>query len=210
MAIRNLIFDLGGVLFAIDVPRAFSNFQALIPPAHAAQNPKNLIEIAHHAAFNDFETGLLSPAEFRDALRAQYGVQGSDAQIDAAWNSLLIGVIPGRVAALQTLARDYRLVLLSNTNQIHAEQYAQEVQPLFACFEHTFLSFEMGLRKPDPEIYSAVLKSRQMTAKESIFIDDNSSNLEGAQKIGMGTFLVDDSPGHHFEDFLQHLSMKND
>ncbi|HHG83211.1 MAG TPA: HAD family phosphatase [Bacteroidetes bacterium] len=209
MAIQNLIFDLGGVLYAIDIQRTFDRLWALVPPTETRPVPKDFSNVADHEIFRAFEKGDLSAPDFREALRHRFGLVGSDAAIDAAWNALLLGVIPGRIATLKQLSAHYRLILLSNTNSIHKQHYAAEVAPLFACFEQIFLSFEMGLRKPDASIYTTILNECGINAAQSLFIDDTQANLNGAAALGIQTFLIGNEAGSKFTDLLQKLNTSN-
>ena len=182
-----LIFDFGNVLIEIDPARSIKAFQAL-----GATADLNL----EADFFHDFETGILSAAEFRDALRGQLKWAASESSIDRAWNELLLEVPPRTLAKLQQLrAKGYKLALLSNTNTIHIDEVRRRLGPFgygeFArCFERIFYSYEMGLRKPDPAIFAAVERELGITKpKEVLFIDDNAANIASAAKHGWGTLL---------------------
>lgn len=207
MPIHNLIIDLGGVLYAIAPEKSVAAFRKLIPPKFLESLPEaEKHQIGSHPIFFEMEKGTLDPATFRDSMRRELGVEASDQEIDDAWNALLMGVIPGRIADLKALSSRFRLVLLSNTNLIHAWQYAEAVKPLFACFEHVYLSYEMGMRKPDREIYDTVLRESGMIGSESLFVDDSEANIEGGQQAGLQTFLFSGQEGHRWEDLIQMLS----
>lgn len=181
--LRNLVFDLGGVLYAIDPPRATRKLLGFMPES-ARKTPEAWF-LEGQALFDALEAGHISPAEFRDQLRNSHGLQASDAAIDTAWNSLLIGVLPGRAEAIADLKGRYRLILLSNTNLIHQIALRDECAPLFAHFERLFFSYEMGLRKPAPIIYTTALQEMGMDPAESLFIDDNRDNVRGAEDAGL-------------------------
>jgi putative hydrolase of the HAD superfamily len=181
-----LIFDFGNVLIEIDPTRSIEAFQAL-----GAKADLNL----EAEFFHDFETGILSAAGFRDALRSQLKWAASGSSIDRAWNELLLEVPPRTLANLHQLrAKGYKLALLSNTNPIHIDK-VRRLGPFgygeFArCFERIFYSYEMGLRKPDPAIYAAVDRELGIdNPAEVLFIDDNSANIASAAKHGWGTLL---------------------
>ena len=180
-----LIFDFGNVLIEIDPARSIQAFQALGAPADL-----NL----EADFFHDFETGILSAAEFRDALRSQLKWAASESSIDRAWNELLLEVQPRTLAKLHQLrAKGYKLALLSNTNPIHIDEVRRRLGPFgygeFArCFERIFYSYEMGLRKPDPAIYAAVDRELGITSPaEVLFIDDNAANIASAAAYGWRT-----------------------
>ena len=182
-SVKNLVFDLGGVLYAIDPGRTTEALVALLPEGLAPGEDAWTSDA--QPIFDALEEGKLDPVSFRGRLRETYGLLGQDAEIDAAWNKLLLGVMPGRVEALQYLARHYRLILLSNTNLIHQIAIAEECAPLFAAFERVFFSYEMDLRKPNPAIYTQALEVAGMEAHESLFIDDNFENVVGAKAAGL-------------------------
>lgn len=181
----NLIIDLGAVLFAIDIPaslRAFAKYAT-------ADSPPVSPEILSCPPFTEFEKGILSPAGFREALRSSFALSAMDAELDAAWNALLIGVIPGRVTLMEQLAKARNIVLLSNTNQLHFDALEKECRPLFERFRSTYFSFNMGMRKPDAEIFEYVLAREGWSAGDTALIDDSKVNVQGAKAAGLETLL---------------------
>ena len=180
-----LIFDFGNVLIEIDPARSIEAFQTL-----GAQADLHL----DADFFQDFETGAITAAEFRRALRSQLRWASAESSIDRAWNELLLEVQPRTLAKLHQLrAKGYKLALLSNTNPIHIDEVRRRLGPFgygeFArCFERIFYSYEMGLRKPDPAIYAAVDRELGITSPaEVLFIDDNAANIAAAAAYGWRT-----------------------
>jgi epoxide hydrolase-like predicted phosphatase len=120
----------------------------------------------------------------------------SDEAIDTAWNSLLLDLPPERVELLRRLATRYRLFLLSNTSSIHITQVnkileaSTGVGQLEDLFETVFLSYEMGLMKPDIRIYQQVLDKAGLKAEETLFLDDNADNIRSAAQLGIETIHV--------------------
>lgn len=186
---KAILFDLGGVLYAIDVERSVRAFQQLLPrdlpPSFPAAD-----QILQHPIFRQFELGELSPEGFRVALREAFGLAASDEQIDAAWNALLLGPIPGRLPLLKELRKKYRLILLSNTNSIHYSSLLPETQPILDSFDRIYLSFEIALRKPDKAIFEWVLEQEGLKPEEIYFVEDSPANLEAAKSMGMQGVLV--------------------
>ena len=180
-----LIFDFGNVLIEIDPARSIEAFQTL-----GAQADLHL----DADFFHDFETGAITAAEFRRALRSQLRWASADSSIDRAWNELLLEIPPRTLHVLRSLrAQGYRLALLSNTNPIHIDDVRRRLGPFgygeFArCFERIFYSYEMGLRKPDPAIYTAVDRELGITSPaQALFIDDNAANIASAAAYGWRT-----------------------
>jgi putative hydrolase of the HAD superfamily len=180
-----LIFDFGNVLIEIDPARSIESFQTL-----GAQADLHL----DADFFQDFETGAITAAEFRRALRSQLKWASADSSIDRAWNALLLEIPPKTLSVLRSLrAQGYRLALLSNTNPIHIDEVRRRLGPFgygeFArCFERIFYSYEMGFRKPDPAIYAAVDRELGITSPaEVLYIDDNAANIASAAAYGWRT-----------------------
>lgn len=191
--IKNIIFDYGNVLFAIDFSRAQRAFSDLGIKnvdqiyAHAGQNP----------LFDDFDKGLLSAAEFREGVRELVELpELSDEQIDGAWNALLIGVEPFTHELLLQFKEQYRTFLLSNNNAIHYQWILEHLQGKYGLadnsgfFEQDYYSHLMGMRKPDPEIFELVLQEQKLVPEETLFLDDSPQHLETARQLGLKTALV--------------------
>lgn len=187
--IKNLIFDLGGVIININYQLAADAFQKLSADgATIAFNQK-----AQSKLFDDYETGKITSAEFRDMIRREYHVKGTDAEIDAAWNAMLLDIPQERVELLQQLAKKYRIFLLSNTNAIHLEAFNKIIAANFpfpnldVIFEKCYYSHLAGDRKPDAVIFERILQENNLNRAETLFIDDSIQHIESAQKLGIKT-----------------------
>ena len=190
---RYLIFDFGGVLVNLDRRRCVDAFTRIGAGAIACY----VDECRQEDLFHDLEVGQTDIPQFCDAVRrACPGCIADDEAICEAWNALLTGIPRYRLERLDELKRDYRIVLLSNTNPIH---WGKAAACYFtACgrtvdyyFEKTFLSYEMHLLKPDEAIYRRVLDDTGFNACETLFIDDSAANCTGAEKLGVNTLHVD-------------------
>lgn len=191
--IRNIIFDLGDVILNIDVPIASKSFADL----SGREQHEILAIFKESEIFRHFETGLMDEPTFRNYVREILNFPDlSDEAIDTAWNSLLLDLPPERVELLKKLATKYRLFLLSNTSSIHITQVnkileaSTGVEKLEDLFEIVFLSYEMGLMKPDPRIYQEVLDKAGLKAEETLFLDDNADNIRSAAQLGIDTIHV--------------------
>ena len=147
--------------------------------------------------FDNIETGKISPEEFRNLIREVAQKELTDTQIDTAWNALILHIPEHRITILERLKKQFRTFLLSNTNKIHYDDYTAVIQRengisgLDHLFEKTYLSHEMGLRKPDPEIFKVVLRENNLTAEETLFIDDSPQHIESAKSIGINAYHLD-------------------
>ena len=191
--IKNIIFDLGDVILNIDVPVTSRSFGKL-----SGKEEHEIVTLfKEKELFRLFETGLLDEDAFRNLVREllQYPDWSSEI-IDTAWNSLLLDIPPARIELIKELGKEYRLFLLSNTSSIHITQVnkilqaASGVEKLDDLFEKVYLSYEMGLMKPDPAIYLRVLEEQGLVAEETLFLDDNPDNINAASKLGIDTILV--------------------
>jgi glucose-1-phosphatase len=202
--IKNIIFDLGGVLLDLDFDAPFVAFQKL------NRNGKitGLIHFLHNQIFIDFEVGAISPDQFRDQIRQLLkNDEIVDAEIDQAWCSMLKQVPEEKVEVLRSLAEEYRLFLFSNTNAVHIPYftrrfYEQHKIEWESLFEKTFYSHEINDRKPMLTGYLKVLSLAGAEAAESLFIDDLDVNIAAAAQTGMHVMLY--QPG---EDLREKLSL---
>lgn len=192
-SIKNIVFDLGDVIINIDVPRTAQSFATL--SGREAAEVFRLFE--EGKLFRQFETGELDANGFRSYVRQLLNnTTWTDAEVDKAWNSLLLDIPANRIELLQRLKKNYRLFLLSNTSSIHIEavnqilHVASGVERLDDLFEKLFFSYEMGVMKPHTDIYERVLKEADIRADETLFLDDNADNIRAARALGIQTIHV--------------------
>ena len=201
--IKNIIFDLGGVLLNIDFEKTFDAFEAL-----GIKNSRGLHDRADvMKLFLELECGKVERTEFlrrfRDAGKLSSPSDKdrfgwiSDEQIISAFNALLLDYPPERIRLVQELNKKYRVFLLSNTNAIHVEYYNSMLKREFGIenldhlMEKAFYSNDLGCRKPDKEIYLKVLQQADIKAEETLFIDDNEENVRAAESLGIRAIKVD-------------------
>ena len=182
-----IMLDLGGVLIDVDYhasARAFASlgfkdFDALYSKAKQDR------------LFDGFETGDLSPAQFRDRIRQLSEEPLTDAAIDHCWNAMLGSIPPERIDLIKRLKERYQVLLLSNTNAIHVPAFeaivAKEngITDFKGLFDGAYYSCELCMRKPDPEIFKFVLDQNHADPKRTLFIDDSIQHVEGARKAGL-------------------------
>lgn len=201
--IRNIIFDYGNVIFTIDFKRAQHSFTEL-----GVKNVEHFFSHkGHDSLFDQFEQGLISSSEFRDGIRKVTGIESlSDAGIDQAWNSLLIGVPEPNHDLLLKTKEKYRTFLLSNNNEIHYNwiiDYLHREHQLDSndvFFEKAYYSHLMRMRKPNPEIFEFVMEENKLDPTETLFIDDSPQHLKTADALGLNTHLL--TSDETLEDYL--------
>lgn len=181
--IDTIILDLGGVLIDVDYSASARHFHALGYPDFAALYSK----AKQTDLFDRFETGELPPAEFRNAVRELLGAELTDARIDEGWNAML-GTIPReRIALVSELRARYTLLLLSNTNAIHVPAFeaiiARDlgITDFKGLFHGAYYSCELGMRKPNADIFQHVMAQHNADPKRALFIDDSIQHVLGAR-----------------------------
>jgi putative hydrolase of the HAD superfamily len=198
--IKNIIFDLGGVILDIDMQKAFNRFAEL--GFHDA--PQLVSHYQSSGFMHDLEVGKATPQQFYDGVRQRAGKNISNDEIKEAWNSLLLNYDSERINLLLQLKQKYRLFLLSNTNIIHYQNYANRVpgaENLNSLFEKAFYSFEIGVSKPSAAAFQIVLVRQGLKAEETLYLDDSPANIHTAQLLGMKAKLVENG-----RDWLKWLS----
>lgn len=180
--IKNLIFDFGGVLINLDmesVPRGLSAFNR---PEAAGE----LMPLAQQ-----YEKGLVSTEAFLDGVQRALPGLGRD-QAKRIWNGTVADFPPERQEFISRLyaAGTHRMFLLSNTNALHMEAVKgimgkDRFDAFRGCFEGFYLSHELGMRKPDREIFGYVLDRHGLQAGETLFIDDTREHTLGAASLGI-------------------------
>ena len=187
--IKNIIFDLGGVILNIDYQLTYKAFEAIgVKDFTSLYN-----QFKGSRLFDDLETGRTSPEEFLSAMKEHAPEGTTTEQIIDAWNAMLLDFPARRLQLLQQLRNYYNLFLLSNTNAIHLEAFnkilerSRGISSLGTFFDRSYYSHLIGYRKPEKESYQLVLDENGLKAEETLFIDDTLPNIEGANAVGIQT-----------------------
>jgi FMN phosphatase YigB (HAD superfamily) len=182
-----ILLDLGGVLIDVDYHAAAHAFHGLgFTDFHTLYSKAQQDHL-----FDGFETGDLSPAEFRARIRQLFRPDITDAQIDLCWNAMLGSIPPERLVLVEQLKEQYQVLLLSNTNAIHVPAFeaiiAREngITDFKALFHGAYYSCEMRLRKPHAEAFQHVLQAHGADPMRTLFIDDSFQHGDGARRAGL-------------------------
>lgn len=191
--IKNIVFDLGGVIINIDYALLIEAFSKIgLPHFESFFSQKEQKKL-----FDLYEKGMISSQEFREELKKHCKPDTTDADIDFAWNAMLLDLPKERLDFLIRIKRNYRTFLLSNTNEIHMifiNNYLKkqfEINNLNEHFEKVYLSYEVKMRKPDAEIFKLVLNQNNLSKEETLFIDDSVQHIDSASRLGISTKLLD-------------------
>lgn len=185
---QNVIFDLGGVLLNLEVERTYRAFAEISGrPVSEIQRDAGSLQL-----FLDFEKGLISAKDFRHQLRDYLQTAAPDHALDDAWNAMLLDFPPAKATLLDQLKNTHRTFLLSNTNVIHWHAFTKTIwytgiNNFDGLFERAYYSHQIGMRKPDGEIFEFVLTQQKLKPHETLFIDDNKQNVEAARQLGIAT-----------------------
>ena len=190
--VKTIIFDLGGVLLNINYQKTIEKFQELgIKNAQKLYSQKKQDDL-----FNRFETGKINEFEFLSTLKKETRSANLE-DIKRAWNAMLLDFPKKRIELLEVLNKKYCLFLLSNTNATHIHEFKKKIGiELYAKFSNLFkkvyYSHEIGMRKPNQEIFQLILNENKLNPKKVLFIDDSIQHIKGAEKLGITT--------HHLEN----------
>lgn len=207
--IRNIIFDLGGVLLDVDMKRTFNEFQELgidtsllTPKADATDTNTPQATICEGMSVNgimaQYQTGDIPTDEFFSAIQKACRPGTTIGQVRDAWNSCLFSIPQRRMDAVLRLRQKYNVYMLSNTNDAHwvyllQHQFANPGADLATHFDRVFVSQEMHLAKPNPEIFRVLLREIDAQPSECLFLDDASVNTAAAAALGIHTLTVEAS-----------------
>jgi putative hydrolase of the HAD superfamily len=200
----NIIFDLGGVILNIDYQLTIDAFKKI----GLKDFDVRYSQLQQSELFNQFERGEMTSRDFRAGLRAQFETGISDEDIDTAWNAMLLDLPLERVVLIRELSKTKRIVLLSNTNQIHVESIESALSDdnMLGDFNGLFLkkyySFEVGMRKPEKRIFDKVISEMNFNPSETLFIDDSPQHIEGAKAAGLNAVLLEVNKGQTLLDLF--------
>ncbi len=190
--IKNIIFDLGGVILNIDYELTTKAFVEL-----GLENFREVYsQKKQQRFFDDFEKGKLTRTEFFVELSNHLPEGITHEQMENAWNAMLMYIPSDRINWLKKIGSRYRIFLLSNTNEIHIQAFRNILQEDFGkdileeIFEKCYYSSEIGMRKPEKEIFDRVTNENNLKPSETFFIDDSVQHVEGAISAGLNAELL--------------------
>lgn len=207
--LKNIIFDLGGVILNIDYRLTIDAFIRL---------GFNDFELAFSQAqqlnlFDNLDKGLITPNEFREGLRTLAPIELSDQQIDDAWNAMLLDFPNQRLHLLDCLKTQYNTFLLSNTNAIHFEEYNKILDKNFSLknlskyFLKEYYSHFIHMRKPNAEVFQLIINENNLKPHQTLFIDDSIQHVEGAKKLGIFAYHLNIPKGESIDKLFYFKSI---
>jgi FMN phosphatase YigB (HAD superfamily) len=198
--INTIIFDFGDVFINLDREASLTALKKL-----GLDSWNDELENLNQ----EFERGKLTEVQFIIGLKKLIPNASID-DLRTAWNSVLLDFPLNRLEFLQGLSmKNYKLFLLSNTDEIHIQKFehmlgATFIREFYQCFEKVYFSFEIGVRKPDPQAFDYIIKKHGLSPKNTLFIDDKKENTDIASSLGMQVWNI--VPGK--EDITQLFDKK--
>jgi len=200
--IDTIIFDFGDIFINLRHDLVASRFAALgLYEWNAEMRDAN----------QRFEIGKINEEDYLGTL-AQFAHPGTSIpEVRDAWNTILGDFPLYRLEFLQMLSTKYRLFLLSNTDAIHIRHFEERegmsfISTFYGCFEKTYFSFEMGMRKPDEGIFNFIVDRHGLSPKRTLFVDDRKDNTDAAEKLGLQTWNLQVGKEDVVELFERRLS----
>lgn len=196
--VTHIVSDMGGVLIQIEWQERISK---LLGQSLALEDLHRLWVNA--ASTLAFETGQSSLGEFAQAFIQEFNLGISPQQFQHEFLEIVQAPLPDCATVLTALKSQFHLSLLSNTNPAHHAKLQAQFA-FFEVFDQLFLSYQVGLMKPDPQIFCRVIEVLGVEPQQIAFFDDGKRNVEVARELGMQAFQVN-SPGE-LQAMVQRLS----
>ena len=191
--IKSIIFDLGGVILNLNYSKTEDEFKkigVLNFKEFYSQKKQTLL-------FDDLEKGKIKPEEFISSLKESENLKIKEIDFINAWNAMLLEIPIEKLQFIDGLKKDYKIILLSNTNEIHIKKFEDDLkknnmlEQFYKCFDKIYYSSRMGKRKPEENCFNQVLEENGLIAENTLFIDDSIQHIEGAKKVGVKTFHLE-------------------
>lgn len=190
--IKNIIFDLGGLIINLDVNKTILEFNKLTyMPFEAIYT-----QASQSSLFNDLDKGKITNEEFFYEVAKQIRYDGPQEALHKAWNAMLLDVPDKRLDVLVKMKQNYNTFLLSNTCEPHITAFEHNlylkhgVKNFNDYFDEVYYSCRLGMRKPEKEIFKFVLEKNKLKPEETVFIDDSIQHVKGAGECGISAFLL--------------------
>ncbi len=179
--IEAIIFDLGNVIVPFDHRRIFELID--LPDGMSVDDTVNAVLRLDELKL--YQLGLIATLDFLNAINSTFDLELTFEEFSLAWNSSLFNETLISLDIIENLAKNYRLLLLSDTNELHFEYVKKKFPMLLANFETFVLSFEVGFLKPSREIFEIAVEKSGYDAYECCFIDDLLPNVAAANGFGI-------------------------
>ncbi len=178
--LKTIIFDLGNVIVPLDFAAGAEAWSAAtgMPPEEVRRR------MASVDLYRAYEVGELSTPQFHTGMEALFEMRFEETTLMNLWSSIFSEPTLIDPELLMKLKQRYRLVLLSNTNDLHF-RFIRRHYPVMELFDEYILSYEVQSMKPAPAIYHAAIAAARCPAEQCFFTDDLAANIEAARAVGL-------------------------
>lgn len=185
MTIKWILFDLGGVLYDIDVHSPIAMLKSM-----ARNSTDGFTEDLVIKKHKEFMKGEYSPEMFFRELKQLLGINAEEEQIRAVWNKIIVKFREEFKPLLIDLKSNFNLALVSNTDPSHMELVFQQIPEFPYFFHKLFLSYDIKEIKPNLNYFKFVLRDIKELPENCLYFDDSPENIESASSLGIQSFLV--------------------
>jgi len=182
--IEVVYFDLGKVIVDFDHLRAAQELLKVTP----LSLKEAMAVLSDGELVSEYETGRLSSEEHYRKVCHRLQMEVSIEKFRELWGSMFLPEPLLSESFLQDLKKSYRLMLLSNTNEIHFDFVIQHY-PILKMIEERLLSYQAGCMKPEALIFELAVKKAGVVPENIFFTDDRPENIEAAQRAGIQALL---------------------
>jgi HAD superfamily hydrolase (TIGR01509 family) len=192
VGINTLIFDLGNVIVNLDTERVIKTFCE--KSGLDSQDVVRVIE--QDPVFLEYEIGNITSQEFHQKICDALGIELSFEEFRGVWNSMLDDIPIPKLRLLESCREHYQTMVMSNTNEMHEHAFDQMVMKISAgrrmhhYVDKAYYSHQLGLRKPNTEVFSHIVELNQLRPSEVAFFDDKEENIDSAKKVGIHAILI--------------------
>jgi len=181
-----IVFDLGNVVINYSFDNTFYYW------AKVSGCDVNMIKqkFEFDEIYRRFEKGEIKPDIYRKNVLEKLGLHLNEVEFDNGWNQIYLDLTSGIEQLLRDLKSRFRLVALTNTNEIHANHWKIKYASMLSNFEKVFCSHEIKARKPEKEVFKIVLNYLQLKPNYVVYLDDRYENIKSASEIGIKSILV--------------------
>lgn len=205
--IKNIIFDLGGVIIDIHREAAAQALQHL----GITEAARLLGEYEQKGVFLLLEEGRISAAEMYDALLPLCNPDTTCTDIKTAFEKFLTGIPVERLRTVDRLReKGYRTYVCSNTNPVFycdwiAKEFRKDGKSINDYFDGIVASFEELMCKPNPDIFRHLLDRYGLKPEETVFLDDSEANCASAASLGIHAVTITEEGDYSFEAVTSRL-----
>jgi len=186
--IKNVVFDIGNVIVR------WSPIEIVRLTFGAIEEPKQLAEsVFQSQIWSDLNKGLISEAEAKAKYQQEHGMTLDDCESLFYYVKHTQLLLHGSVELLTRVKNAGYSVYALTDNVAEIVKYYKSTYEFWPLFDGTTVSAEVGVLKPQPEIYQLLLSKNNIVASETVFIDDIQYNVKGAQFVGMSAIQFENA-----------------